>query len=640
MHRKLPIPTVLAALAAAALLLQGVQESLREHHGRTLEHDRRLDSWGESLAVAIATFCEAGDSTCLLRLLPPRPPAPRLPPALWSWQDGNPARLGPPPDGVRPAPADSFWTGASAPGPCRDGTLQERCRPVVSRSGSFVGVLEVGSAPTSTLRRIAAASGPATGTLCLLGGVATFALAPASIPALATTALATASAGGIHLLLRESPPVAAAERPFDRIWVVSAWLVLCGALTVHRRRIHARTTSRHTQTEADLLRLRTVFQSSRTTWWEWDADLRKGDHDPRLALLLGHPAHALDFADAGLWRGLCHPDDIHSADQAIQDHLAGRTTRIQHDLRLRRGDGTWGWYALSGSVVERNPEGGHPLRLAGLFEDASERRRITDDLQALDLRSGDTDRRLQVRSKALDEFAIVALTDAKGVIQAANDNFCAISGYQESELVGRTHRVVHSGFHPPEFFRDMWTSIRSGRTWRGRICNRAKDGHLYWVDTMIFPHLDHEGRVVEYLAVRKEVPPPSEPPTSATTPGNRAEHTEEPPVPAIGREGLEHRMLGNPHLRDKVLRLFLDRLPTLEEQVDAAIHAGSPVAADHLHALRGSAANLEAVALASLTLAMEEDCHREAFDDAVARLPRFHQACDAVRREALEILAG
>lgn len=640
MRRILPTPPILAGLAAAGLLGLGVQESIQVQREQTLARQSRLDTWAESLAVALATSCAPPDSACVVPHLARTPTAPARLASLWTWQATGPSRLGPPAGAESISPADSFWTGSSAPGPCRTDASFGRCRPVVSPQGDFVGILEV-AAPTPSLgSRIAAASGPTTGALCLLGGVAIAAAAPAALTILAPTALATAAAGGLHLLVSAPGTSPAASVPSARAWTLCAWLALCGALALHRRRAHLRAASGQARTEADLLRLRTVFQSSRTTWWEWDADLRHGDHDPRLALLLGHPAHALDFADAGLWRGLCHPDDIQATEQAVRDHLDGRTARIQHDLRLLRGDGTWGWYALSGAVIERSPEGGRPLRLAGLFEDASERRRIADDLHALDLRSGDIDRRLQVRSRALDEFAIVALTDAKGVILAANANFCAISGYQEAELVGRTHRVVHSGFHPPEFFREMWTCIRAGRTWRERICNRAKDGHLYWVDTMILPHLDHQGRVVEFLAVRTEIPPPSPPSSPGDVPGSPEEAPSLPTEPAIGREGLDRRMLGDAGLRNKVLRMFLDRLPTLEDDVDAAIRAGSTAAVDHLHALRGSAANLEAVSLAALTLVMEQDCQRHDFDAAVAHLPRFHASCAAVRREAEEILGA
>lgn len=107
----------------------------------------------------------------------------------------------------------------------------------------------------------------------------------------------------------------------------------------------------------------------------------------------------------------------------------------------------------------------------------------------------------------LNEHAIVSITDRNGDITWANDHFCRVSGYTSQELIGRNHRIVNSGQHPPEFFRDLWETISKGGVWHGDICNRAKDGRLYWVNSTIVPFLDAEGIPYKYVSARTDITP-------------------------------------------------------------------------------------------------------------------------------------
>lgn len=111
----------------------------------------------------------------------------------------------------------------------------------------------------------------------------------------------------------------------------------------------------------------------------------------------------------------------------------------------------------------------------------------------------------EIYQSVLDTYAIVAITDRRGRISYVNDMFCKISQYQREELIGHTHQIVNSGYHPREFFIDLWKTISAGLTWEGDIKNRKKNGEFYWVRTVIVPSMDKLGNIDRYFSIRTDI---------------------------------------------------------------------------------------------------------------------------------------
>ncbi|MFA7381379.1 MAG: PAS domain S-box protein [Bacteroidia bacterium] len=153
-------------------------------------------------------------------------------------------------------------------------------------------------------------------------------------------------------------------------------------------------------------------------------------------------------------------------------------------------------------IVRVNPmfnEEGHCTHLIGNVHDITEVITSAKTIQ-------ESLNKLNHQKFALDQHSIVAVTDARANIIYVNDKFCEISGYSREELIGQNHRIINSGIHPKSFFEHMYKTIYAGEVWHGDICNKRKDGTLYWVRTSIVPFNDSNSRQpLQFIAIRTDI---------------------------------------------------------------------------------------------------------------------------------------
>ncbi len=195
--------------------------------------------------------------------------------------------------------------------------------------------------------------------------------------------------------------------------------------------------------------------------------------------------------------------------------------------------------------------------------------------------------------RALDQHAIVSETDARGAIVEVNDKFCEISGYQRAELIGTNHRLVKSGLHPPEVYRQLWSTIARGEVWQGELCNRRRDGGLYWVEATIVPFLGPDGRPERYVSIRTDITALKESETMALAAKAAAEAGIRAKTAFLERMSHElhtplNAILGFGQLLEADVTLDAEQRDSVVEVVRAARHLASLI--DQLLAADGPAA--------------------------------------------------
>jgi PAS domain S-box-containing protein len=215
-------------------------------------------------------------------------------------------------------------------------------------------------------------------------------------------------------------------------------------------------------------------------------------HDPQLQVVLRTLDGLLDKVNASYEQG---ERDLHLRSRSLEissQELMDGNKRLADELASRNR----AIAAMKALVPPMTPPAG---------PDPDDLETLSRSISALVEQLHSERAELRNLKSAVDDHAIVSITDTDGNITDVNERFCAISGYTREELLGRSHRIIESTLHPPAFFDGMWEVLRSGRVWRGEFCNRAKNGEPFWVQATIVPFVDASGRISKYITIRTDV---------------------------------------------------------------------------------------------------------------------------------------
>lgn len=249
-------------------------------------------------------------------------------------------------------------------------------------------------------------------------------------------------------------------------------------------------------------RLALIIKGSNDAPWDWDIESNQCYFSPQWWQMLGYAGDELQ-SDMGVWRRLVHSDDAAAVDKMMDATLFGGWETYAGEFRLRHKSD---YYVpvLVRAFITRDGAG-KPLRISGTSMDLTESKRIERHLRESEAAARAALNDLANQKYALDQHAIVAVTDVRGRITYVNDKFTEVTGYSREELIGADHVILNSGAHPKGFFRAMYRAIVRGEVWHAEVCNRAKDGRLYWVESTVVPFMGADGKPREYVSIRTDI---------------------------------------------------------------------------------------------------------------------------------------
>ncbi len=235
--------------------------------------------------------------------------------------------------------------------------------------------------------------------------------------------------------------------------------------------------------------------------WEWDVINNKLNWDDQMCRLYGIKKENFD-GEYDTWKKYIIPEDIQQSDAMVKAALKDEQ-KLTAEFRIRWPDNSLHLISAAAKTIQNNQ--GHPLRMVGINYDVTKRNETELALLSAKENAEKTSTELYTYLLAIGQLALVSVADHTGYITRVNEKFCEITGYSQKELLGQNYRILNSGKHPKSFFTEMWATITAGNTWHHEICNRMKQGQLYWVNSTIVPLKDRTGKITRFISVNVDI---------------------------------------------------------------------------------------------------------------------------------------
>ncbi|MDD2881109.1 MAG: EAL domain-containing protein [Rhodoferax sp.] len=271
---------------------------------------------------------------------------------------------------------------------------------------------------------------------------------------------------------------------------VSAEREVQKAISNQSELLEQRVIERTAQLRASEQQLSRVLEGTDQGYWDWNLTTNTFQVSARWETMLGYAPGEMRV-DTAHWPELVHPEDLPLALASIERHLSGHSANHEVEFRARTKDGGWRWILTRGRVVTRT-DNGTPLMMSGTHTDVTQRRQLE-----------------QAQREAVAVFESsyegIMVTNAEGLITKVNPAFTRITGYELSDVIERSPRMLSSGRHDPSFYQALWASLNEHDFWHGEIWNRRKTGELYATLQSISAIRDAYGQVLHYVSVFADI---------------------------------------------------------------------------------------------------------------------------------------